>query len=130
MCRSDTSETKTQQKRAFPCADIGTYSPLRFLRGFVKDKHSSLPHPHQARFYRCALTFGFVSYIYYCFVPFTAAPLFCGLAFRYRVSAVRFAWLCGGYWLYSPHNVNYCICQQTDYVDKRSLPLRIATLET
>ena len=31
MCRSDTSETKTQQKRAFPCAAIGTYSPLRFL---------------------------------------------------------------------------------------------------
>ena len=36
MCRSDTSETKTQQKRAFPCAAIGTYSPLRFLRALQK----------------------------------------------------------------------------------------------
>ena len=53
---------------------------------------SSLPsHPHQARFYRCVLSFLFVSCIEYCFVPFTAAPLICGLAFRYRVSAVCFA---------------------------------------
>ena len=36
------------------------------------------------------LNFLFVYYIKYCFVPFTAAPLICGLAFTYRVSAVRF----------------------------------------
>ena len=64
---------------------------------------SSLPsHPHQARFYRCVLSFLFVSCIEYCFVPFTAAPLICGLAFRYQVSAVSFAWLCGKDWLYCP----------------------------
>ena len=43
MCRSDTSETKTQQKRAFPCAAIGTYSPLRFLRALQK---ASTPFPY------------------------------------------------------------------------------------
>ena len=41
------------------------------------------------------LQFGFnfwlFSCIAYCFVPFTAAPLICGLAFRYRVSAACFA---------------------------------------
>ena len=59
MCRSDTSETKTQQKRAFPCATIGTYSLLRFLRAFAKRQAliSSLPsHPHRARFYCLTLT--------------------------------------------------------------------------
>ena len=61
----------------------------------------SLPsHPHQARFYRCALILLFVSYIKYWFVPFTAAPLICGLPFIYQVSAVSFAWLCGGDWWY------------------------------
>ena len=64
---------------------------------------SSLPpHPNYARFYSSALTVLFVSFIWLCLTPFTAAPLICGLAFTYRVSAVRFAWLCGGDWLYRP----------------------------
>ena len=59
----------------------------------------SLPsHPHQARFYRCALICFIVSFIWLCLTPFTAAPLICGLAFTCRVSAVSFAWLCGGDW--------------------------------
>ena len=37
------------------------------------------------------LTLVLVSYVEYCSVPFTAAPLICGLAFTYRVSAVSFA---------------------------------------
>ena len=50
--------------------------------------------------------FLFISCIEYCFVPFTAAPLICGLAFRYQVSAVSFAWLCGGDWVYCPPYFN------------------------
>ena len=66
MCRSDTEETKIQQKRAFPRAAcrhilplVGTYSLLRFLRAFAKRQAliSSLPsHPHRARFYCLTLT--------------------------------------------------------------------------
>ena len=84
-CKGDTTRGKRKlkpgQKKAFPFPLM--VSPLH---------SSSLPsHPHQARFYRCVLSFLFVSCIEYCFVPFTAAPLICGLAFRYRVSAVCFA---------------------------------------
>ena len=50
--------------------------------------------------------FLFISCIEYCFGPFTAAPLICGLAFRYQVSAVSFAWLCGGDWVYCPPYFN------------------------
>ena len=53
---------------------------------------SSLPsHPHQARFYRCVLICFIVSFIWFCLTSFTAAPPICGLALRYRVSAVSFA---------------------------------------
>ena len=51
MCRSDTEETKIQQKRAFPRAAC--------LRAFAKRQAliSSLPsHPHRARFYCLTLT--------------------------------------------------------------------------
>ena len=103
MCRSDTSETKTQQKRAFPCATMAYILSYGFSMPCKRQALiSSLPsHPHQARFYRCALTFRFVSYIEYCFVPLTAAPLICGLTFTYRVSAVSFVLLCGGLYCYS-----------------------------
>ena len=36
MCRSDTGETKTLQKRAFTCAAVGTYFLLRFLHALQK----------------------------------------------------------------------------------------------
>ena len=102
MCRSDTSETKTQQKRAFPCAAIGTYSPLRFLRALQKASTHLFPtlSPPLSPLLQFVFNFLFVSYVEYCFVPFTAAPLICGIPFIYRVSAVRFAWLCGGDWIY------------------------------
>ena len=45
MCRSDTSETKTLQKRAFPCAAVGTYSPLRFLHALQKASTHLFPTP-------------------------------------------------------------------------------------
>ena len=72
----------------------------------VSPLHSfSLPsHPHQARFYRCALFFEFGSFIWLCLTSFTAAPLICNLQLTYRVSAVCFAWLC---------NVIPLICRQT-----------------
>ena len=75
----------------------------------VSPLHSfSLPsHPHQARFYRCALICFIVSFIWLCLTPFTAAPRICGLPFTYRVSAVRFAWLCGEDWLYCPLNFKF-----------------------
>jgi len=97
MCRNDTEETKTLQKRAFPCATMAHILSYGFSMPCKRQALiSSLPsHPHQARFYRCALILLFVCYIEYCFVPFTAAPLICGLALRYRVSAVCFASLCG-----------------------------------
>ena len=71
----------------------------------VSPLHSfSLPsHPHQARFYRCALFFEFGSFIWLCLTSFTAAPLICNLQLTYRVSAVCFAWLC---------NVIPLICRQ------------------
>ena len=45
LCRSDTSETKTLQKRAFPCAAVGTYSPLRFLHALQKASTHLFPTP-------------------------------------------------------------------------------------
>ena len=97
MCRSDTSETKTQQKRAFHCATMAHILSYGF----------SMPCKRQALLFptlspplspllQIVLTLVLVSYVEYCFVPFTAAPLICGLAFTYQVSAVCFAWLCGG----------------------------------
>ena len=68
----------------------------------VSPLHSfSLPsHPHQARFYRYALICFIDFFTWLCLTSFTAAPLICGFPFKYRVSAVCFAWLCGGDWLY------------------------------
>ena len=108
MCRSDTSETKTQQKRAFPCATIGTYSLLRFLHALKRQALIfSLPsHPPLSPLLQFVFNFLFISCIEYCFGPFTAAPLICGLAFRYQVSAVSFAWLCGGDLVYCPPYFN------------------------
>ena len=109
MCRSDTSETKNQQKRH----SLVPLSAHILSYGFsMPCKRQalifSLPsHPHQARFYRCALICFIVSFIWLCLTPFTAAPRICGLAFTYRVSAVRFAWLCGGDWLYRPLNFKF-----------------------
>ncbi len=93
MCRSDTSETKTQKKRAFPCAAIGTYSLLRFLHALQKASTHLFPtlSPPLSPLLQFVLTLVLVSYVEYCSVPFTAAPLICGLAFTYRVSAVSFA---------------------------------------
>ena len=73
-----------------------------------KGKHSSFPYPLTPTkpAFTVWLNFLFVYYIKYCFVPFTAAPLICGLAFRYQVSAVSFAWLCGGDWVYCPPYFN------------------------
>ena len=66
---------------------------------------SSLPsHPHQARFYRCVLICFIVSFIWLCLISLTTAPLICGLAFKYQVSAVCFVWLCGVDWKYSAQN--------------------------
>ena len=108
MCRSDTSETKTQKKRAFPCAAIGTYSLLRFLHALQKASTHLFPtlSPPLSPLLQFVFNFLFISCIEYCFVPFTAAPLICGLAFRYQVSAVSFAWLCGGDWVYCPPYFN------------------------
>ena len=69
---------------------------------------SSLPsHPHQARFYRCALICFIDFFTWLCLTSFTAAPLICGFPFKYRVSAVCFAWLCGGDWLYCTLNSKF-----------------------
>ena len=92
MCRSDTSETKNQQKRAFPPLSYGFSSALLF----------PTLSPPLSPLLQFVFNFLFISCIEYCFVPFTAAPLICGLAFRYQVSAVSFAWLCGGDWVYCP----------------------------
>ena len=81
MCRSDTSETKTQQKRAFPPLSYGFSSALLF----------PTLSPPLSPLLQFGFNFWLFSCIAYCFVPFTAAPLICGLAFRYQVSAVRFA---------------------------------------
>ena len=71
---------------------------------------SSLPsHPHQARFYRCALICFIDFFTWLCLTSFTAAPLICGFPFKYRVSAVCFAWLCGGDWLYCTLNSKFCL---------------------
>ena len=67
---------------------VGTYSLLRFLRAFVKGKHSfsSLPsHPNFARFYRYASIFFFGSYVLFCLTSLTAVHLICGLAVSLRV---------------------------------------------
>ena len=45
MCRSDTSETKTQQKRAFPRAACRHIFSPTVSSCLVKGKHSSLPYP-------------------------------------------------------------------------------------
>ena len=92
LCRNDTEETKTQQKRAFPPLSYGFSSALLF----------PTLSPPLSPLLQFVFNFLFVSYIKYCFVPFTAAPLICGLAFTYQVSAVSFAWLCGGDWLNCP----------------------------
>ena len=84
-------------KAGIPLCRCRHISPLRFLHALKRQALIfSLPsHPHQARFYRCALICFIVSFIWLCLTPFTAAPLICGLAFTYRVSAVSFASLCG-----------------------------------
>ena len=106
MCRSDTSETKAQQKRAFPCATMAHILSYGFSMPCKRQALiSSLPsYPHQARFYRYVLICFIDSFIWLCLTSFTAAPLICGLAFLYQVSAVSFAWLCGGDWKYSTQN--------------------------
>ena len=81
MCRSDTGETKTLQKRAFPPLSYGFSSALLF----------PTLSPPLSPLLQFVLTLVLVSYVEYCSVPFTAAPLICGLAFTYRVSAVSFA---------------------------------------
>ena len=81
MCRSDTSETKALQKRAFPPLPYGFSSALLF----------PTPSPQLSPLLQFDFISWLVSCIEYCFVPFTAAPLICGLAFTYRVSAVSFA---------------------------------------
>ena len=60
MCRSDTSETKTQQKRAFPCAIMAHILSYGFSMPCKRQALiSSLPpHPHQARFYSLTLSLG------------------------------------------------------------------------
>ena len=79
-------------------------SLLRFLRALQKASTHLFPtlSPPLSPLLQFVFNFLFVSYIKYCFVPFTAAPLICGLAFTYQVSAVCFAWLCGGDWLNCP----------------------------
>ncbi len=69
---------QTQQKRAFPLP-YGSSAPLPY------------PSPPLKPAFAVCLNFLFVSYIEYCLVPFTAAPLICGLPFTYQVSAVCFA---------------------------------------
>ena len=79
----------------------------------------SLPsHPHQARFYRCALFFEFGSFIWLCLTSFTAAPLICNLQLTYRVSAVCFAWLC---------NVIPLICRQAQKLHTQKTPEHFTT---
>ena len=102
LCRNDTEETKAQQNRAFPCATMAHILSYGFS---VPCKRQalifSLPsYPHQARFYRYVLICFIDSFIWLCLTSFTAVPLICGLTFLYQVSAVSFAWLCGGDWLY------------------------------
>ena len=87
MCRSDTSETKTQQKRAFPCATMAHILSYGFSSALLFPTLS----PPLSPLLQFVFNFLFISYIKYCFMPFTAAPLICGLAFTYRVSAVSFA---------------------------------------
>ena len=60
MCRSDTSETKTQQKRAFPCAIMAHILSYGFSMPCKRQALIfSLPsHPHQARFYSLTLSLG------------------------------------------------------------------------
>ena len=96
-------------KAGIPLCRCRHISPLRFLHALKRQALIfSLPsHPHQACFYRCALICFIVSFIWLCLTPFTAAPRICGLPFTYRVSAVRFAWLCGEDWLYCPLNFKF-----------------------
>ena len=109
MCRSDTSETKAQQNWAFPCATMAHILSYGFSMPCKRQALiSSLPsYPHQARFYRYVLICFIDSFIWLCLTSFTAAPLICGLAFRYRVSAVSFVWLCGGGELFCPQNFKF-----------------------
>ena len=115
MCRSDTSETKTQQKRAFPPLSYGfssallfpTLSPplspllqfdLIFCLSSVLNIVSCLsPPPHSFAVWRL--------HIEYLLLVLLGSVV--GICYIVR------------------YKLNYCICRQTDFIGKRSLPLRL-----
>ena len=96
-------------KAGIPLCHHGTYSLLRFLHALQKASTHLFPtlSPPLSPLLQFGFNFLFGSFIEYCFVPFTAAPLICGFQFTYRVSAVSFAWLCGEDWLYCPLNFKF-----------------------
>ena len=127
MCRSDTSETKTQQKRAFPCATIGTYSLLRFLHAL---KRQALLFPTLSPPLSPLLQFGFnfqlvsclVSNIVSCLSPPPRSFAVWRLDIKYLLFVLLSSAVGIGYIVY--HNFNNYICEQTELAGKLLLPLR------
>ena len=107
MCRSDTSETKALQKRAFPCvARRHIFSPT-VSPCLAKGKQSSLPYPLTSTK-----------------PAFTAALPFA--VWRLDIKYLLFVLLSSAvgivYIVY--HNFNNYICEQTELAGKLLLPLR------
>ena len=126
MCRSDTSETQTQQKRALTCAAVGTYSLLRFLHALKRQALTLFPtlSPPLSPLLQVVLTFCLspISNI----VSYLSPPPLSIAVWRFNIKYLLLVLFSSAVGIGDIvcYKLNYCICQQTGFAGKRSLPLR------